>query len=143
MNNPTDHAVPNEITVRELRWILGHADGDLTLAEARAEFVESERRADVDAAHFVSQIAYSEYLERRRERGTEQVMRAADEAQAEATRGAPNPVTREDLAALRNSAADRARIRFDAVEPCLEFPEWVAAGSPDVHRIGDPPRLQR
>jgi len=44
---------------------------------------------------------------------------------------------------VRREAADRERLRFDIVEPALEFQAWVEAGQPDVHRTGDAPRLAR
>jgi len=136
MNGPD---VEPELTVRELRWILAHADGAGTPAEAREAFAESERQAAIDAAHLESQTRYAQYVERRRERGTEEVARAADEALDRVARSARNPLSREEVALVRNKAADLERVRFDAVEPCLQFAEWVEAGEPAVHRIGDAP----
>jgi hypothetical protein len=132
-------ALHAEITVRELRWILTFAPGDATLAEARAEFVESERRAVADAAHAELQRAYSEYIDRRREREREQVESAAAAAGDETIHSHPT-ISRERVALIRKEAAELARLRHEVLEPRLEFDEWMDAGQPAVHRTGGAPR---
>ena len=128
-----------ELTVRGLRWIVNHCDGELTIPEAIAAFAGAERRAEDDAAHAQLQRAYFEYLERRRERGSEQVQRAAAAAQEEAIRS--RPISREDALMVSKEAAHLERLRFDEIfERRLTFEEWMEAGQPAVHRTGDAPR---
>ena len=48
----------HELSVRGLRWILTHADGELTIPEAVEAFADAERRDADAAAHAELQRGY-------------------------------------------------------------------------------------
>ena len=131
---------PGKLSVRALRWIVTHADGELTLAEAISAFADAERR-DVEAAeHAEIQRDYVAYLDRRRVREQELPQRAYDDAKKAAIHARGGAISRENAHEAGKEAADIERLRFEIFEPALRFEEWLEAGRPAVHRTGDAPR---
>ena len=124
----------SELTVGALRMILRTADNDATLSEALEQLAEAKRRQVVEIAHVENQRRFEEYIERRRQRETEQVNTAARDAKEAAIRSAP--ISPERAAIVFMQAAHDEREAFEAREPLLPFAEWVDAGQPDVHQAG-------
>jgi hypothetical protein len=123
----------DNITVKQLRWILSHADNDATTGEALEEFADTKRREAEGIAHGAKLTAYSEYVTRRREREREAVQGAYDEAKQAAIAAAP--ISKERLHLESTEAADLERLRFEVREPQLTFEEWLDAGSPASTRF--------
>ena len=119
------------LSVRRLRWILHHADADLTLEEAVKAAADAERQEDTVGEHQALVDEYHRYVARRREREPELVQRAFDEAREAAIRR--GPISREAAYAAGKEAADLERVRFEIYEEQLSFEEWVAAGRPETY----------
>jgi hypothetical protein len=125
--------VNTELTVGQLRRILRSAPDDATIAEGLEELATAERREAADMAHGVRLTAYNEYIAHRRERESEHVQQAADNAKQAAV--AAGPISRDRAYMVYKEAADLERLRFEVREPHLEFQEWIDAGEPAVHQI--------
>lgn len=120
------------LSVRRLRWILHHADADLTVAAAVKASSEAVRQEDAAGEHQALVEECHRYVSRRRGRELDLVRRAGDEAKDAAIRR--GPISREDAYFAGKEGADLERLRFEVYEPQLSFEAWVAAGRPEVHR---------
>lgn len=121
-----------ELTVGQLRWILAHADSDVTFGEALKQFADAERREAAAVEHAALQQRYFDYLSRRQEREREHVQQAADDAKQAAI--AAGPISRDNAYLVYKDAADAERVRFEFREPRLDFQEWLDAASPPSTR---------
>jgi hypothetical protein len=129
-----------ELTVRALRWILAHADAELTLAEAISAAADAERAEAQAAEHADLQRDYDAYLTRRRGREQELVQAAYVDAREYAVRARGGAISVAGAHQAGQEQVDLERLRFEVHEPALSFEAWLEAGQPDVHRTGGAPR---